>query len=241
MLIMLRGDCCGAGEEAGYARQNSTFGNSRLPQTGSADLAAMLAEAEAMTDTRQAKVLRFFVSAISAALKDDERLLLLQVAPRDEVLLLQVAPRDEEALVVARRDEPVAGTTTTIKRASSQTASPTAKKQKATYQLAPPSKTAACEVQMSASKAVRKLSSSAQWAVERGCPPNCHSFLRNIHEKQRSKPFDNKPPTNVGFKHQPGCAIKYAVEKIRQAPSQEVADPGTFTYTPSKAIIGRSR
>jgi hypothetical protein len=200
-----------------------------LPQTGTADLEAILAAADAATDTRQAKVLRFFFSAISAALKDDED------------LLLPLAPRDEEALVVARCDEPVAGTTTTIKRVSSQTASPTAKKQKTTLQLAPPSKTAACEVQIPAKKAVRKLPTSARWAVERGCPPNCHSFLNNIHKKQLSKSFDNKAPTNVGFKHQHGCAIKYAIEKIRQAPSQEVADPGTFTYTLSKAIIGRSR
>mmetsp|Transcript_7596 Transcript_7596/g.26515 ORF Transcript_7596/g.26515 Transcript_7596/m.26515 type:complete len:92 (+) Transcript_7596:1449-1724(+) len=84
--------------------------------------------------------------------------------------------------------------------------------------------------------AVRKLSSLAPWALRRGCPPACHSFLADLMAK--------KPPGTTsmqGFKHRHGCAISYAIEQVRSKPSTPVDDPGTFQYQPAEAITGKTR
>ncbi|KAJ1444432.1 hypothetical protein M885DRAFT_627132 [Pelagophyceae sp. CCMP2097] len=71
-----------------------------------------------------------------------------------------------------------------------------------------------------AGAAVKKLRRLASWAVEHGCPSGCHSFLATVSS---GKPAGST--SLAGFKHQHGCAIKYAIEQIRGS-SSAVSDPG---------------
>ena len=87
-----------------------------------------------------------------------------------------------------------------------------------------------------AKDAVKKVRKQAAWAVERGCPAGCHNFLDIIRAGK-----SGAGASWVGFKHQYGCALKYAVDKIRQHPNLDVADPGTFEYPQTGALLGKQR
>eukprot|EP00628_Pelagophyceae_sp_CCMP2097_P003616 CAMPEP_0184083562 /NCGR_PEP_ID=MMETSP0974-20121125/3769_1 /TAXON_ID=483370 /ORGANISM="non described non described, Strain CCMP2097" /LENGTH=398 /DNA_ID=CAMNT_0026386239 /DNA_START=152 /DNA_END=1347 /DNA_ORIENTATION=- len=85
-----------------------------------------------------------------------------------------------------------------------------------------------------AKAAVKKLKALAPWALARGCPPACHSGLRDLMAKKQ-------PGASMqGFKHRHGCAISYAIEQVRSKPSTPVDDPGTFQYQPAEAITGKT-
>jgi len=88
---------------------------------------------------------------------------------------------------------------------------------------------------ISAGAAVKKLRRLASWAVERGCPSGCHNFLDTV-----SKGKPTGCTSVAGFKHQHGCAIKYAIGEIRRS-SSTVSDPGGYTYSFRGAILGKMR
>ena len=101
--------------------------------------------------------------------------------------------------------------------------------------MPPPSRPSNAPNPIKADKAQKKLTSLASWAVKRGCPDSCHAYLKQV----RSKKGDSDQ-TMRGFKHQKGCAVAYAIDAIRHAPSKRVEDPGTFKYASKGPVLGRT-
>lgn len=101
--------------------------------------------------------------------------------------------------------------------------------------MPPPSKPSNASQPIKADKAQKKLESLAPWALACGCPDSCHSFKAQVIAK---KPDSDK--SMRGFKHQKGCAVGYAINAIRHAPSTRVEDPGTFKYTSKGPVLGRT-
>mmetsp|Transcript_13847 Transcript_13847/g.20751 ORF Transcript_13847/g.20751 Transcript_13847/m.20751 type:complete len:198 (+) Transcript_13847:447-1040(+) len=75
----------------------------------------------------------------------------------------------------------------------------------------------------------KKVKSFASWAFKKGCPRACHERYSQLCKSSRSS-------NARGFRHQNGCAIKYAIEKIRATTGMDVSDPGIFTY-PDSGIV----
>lgn len=101
--------------------------------------------------------------------------------------------------------------------------------------MPPPSKPSNASQPIKADKAQKKLQSLAPWALACGCPDSCHSFKAQV--------IASKPDSDTsmrGFKHQKGCAVAYAINAIRHAPSTRVEDPGTFKYTSKGPVLGRT-